>query len=209
MKKLIWIIFGGLCILFSTYPLKYLFAEKPILLLTSKPLELINAYWYKLAFYLHIIFGGIALLVGWIQFIKSVRLKYMNLHRFIGKVYLLAVIISGVPGFFIAFHATGGVSPKLGFSIGAVLWVLLAVLSYTAIRKGNVTAHRNFMIYNYAGTFGAVTLRLWLPLLILVYGEFKSAYQIVAWLSWLPNMIVAYFIIKGIGKREQLRLNGN
>jgi hypothetical protein len=50
-------------------------------------------------------------------------------------------------------------------------------------------------MYSYAGTFGAVTLRLWLPFLMLVFGEFLLSYQIVAWLSWLPNLIVVYLII--------------
>lgn len=51
------------------------------------------------------------------------------------------------------------------------------------------------MIYSYAVCFSAVTLRIWLPLLIVVTGEFINAYQIVGWLSWVPNLIVAYFII--------------
>lgn len=52
------------------------------------------------------------------------------------------------------------------------------------------------MMYSYAGTFGAVTLRIWLPLLIVTMGGFAPAYKIVAWLSWIPNIIVVYFILK-------------
>ena len=202
MKKLLWILFGALCILFSLYPIKYILAEKPILLLTTKPKELLATYSYTVAFYFHIVFGAIALLIGWLQFIKSIRLRYGYLHRLIGKCYLISVLLSGIPGFYIALYASGGWSPKLGFSVGAVLWVLLAVLSYTAIKNGRVKAHRNYMMYNYAGTFGAVTLRLWLPVLILIFGKFITAYQIVAWLSWLPNMLVVYFMIRKLESRS-------
>ena len=200
MKKitiiLLWILFGGLCVFFSSYPLKYIFAEEPILLLSSKAVSLLTSNFYMICFYLHIIFGGIALLIGWVQFIEKFRKKYMNIHRWIGKIYILSVLISGVPGFYIAFHASAGLSPKLGFGLGAILWVVLAILGYTSIRKGNITLHRKYMMYNYAGTFGAVTLRLWLPLLITIFGEFALAYQVVAWLSFVPNLIIVYLYLE-------------
>lgn len=40
-----------------------------------------------------------------------------------------------------------------------------------------------------------MTLRIWLPLLTITLGEFMVAYKIVGWLSWVPNLVVAYFII--------------
>jgi uncharacterized membrane protein len=200
MKKALiitkWGLFAGLSILVSFYPIAYLVADKPIALLLSKTAELLSSNFYMICFYLHIIFGGIALMIGWIQFSKKIRNKHLNFHRWIGKIYLLSVIISGIPGFYIALHASAGLSPKLGFGIGAVLWVTLAILGYTSIRRGNVEAHKKFMMYNYAGTFGAVTLRIWLPLLILIFGNFQEAYQVVAWLSWLPNIIVVYFLLR-------------
>lgn len=200
MKKvisvLLWVLFGSLSVAISFYPLKYLLADKPILLLLSKSAALISSNFYMICFNLHIIFGGIALLIGWVQFSKKLQRKYTGLHRWIGKVYMLSVLISGIPGFYIALHASGGLSPKLGFSIGAVLWVALTIWGYTSIRKGNVELHKKIMTYNYAGTFGAVTLRLWLPILILIFGKFTTAYQVVAWLSWLPNMLVVYLMFE-------------
>ncbi|MGS2739851.1 hypothetical protein [Sinomicrobium sp. M5D2P17] len=41
-----------------------------------------------------------------------------------------------------------------------------------------------------------VTLRIWLPLLEMLLGNFPDAYRIVAWPAWVPNLIVAYFIVK-------------
>jgi hypothetical protein len=46
------------------------------------------------------------------------------------------------------------------------------------------------MLRRYALIFGAVTLRIWLPLLIAAYGgQFIPAYRWVAWLSWVPNVL--------------------
>lgn len=52
------------------------------------------------------------------------------------------------------------------------------------------------MIYSYAACFAAVTLRVWLPLLMIVSGDYLVAYIIVSWLCWVPNMVVANLIVK-------------
>jgi hypothetical protein len=55
------------------------------------------------------------------------------------------------------------------------------------------------MIYSYAACFAAVTLRVWLPFLTLIFGEFVLAYKIVAWLCWVPNMIFAHLWVRKKG----------
>jgi len=58
------------------------------------------------------------------------------------------------------------------------------------------------MIYSYAACFAAVTLRIWLPLLTMIYGDFVKAYVIVAWLCWIPNIIVAGVITRRLPKQK-------
>jgi hypothetical protein len=55
------------------------------------------------------------------------------------------------------------------------------------------------MVYSYAMCFAAVTLRIWLPLLLLIFGDFETSYRIVAWLCWLPNLLFAYIWVKRRG----------
>lgn len=47
-----------------------------------------------------------------------------------------------------------------------------------------------------------VTLRIWLPLLAVVYGDFNKAYVVVAWLCWVPNIFVAYLLTRNMNKSE-------
>jgi len=47
------------------------------------------------------------------------------------------------------------------------------------------------MVRNFALTFAAVTLRLWLPASVASGIGFEVAYPAVAWLCWLPNLLVA------------------
>ena len=50
------------------------------------------------------------------------------------------------------------------------------------------------MIFSYTACFAAVTLRLWLPVLVSILGDFVRAYTLVAWLCRVPNIVVAGFI---------------
>jgi hypothetical protein len=84
----------------------------------------------------------------------------------------------------------------LGFGSLAILWLISDIRAYTTIRQGNVRQHQNWMTANYALTFAAVTLRIWLPALsAFVLHDFISTYRIVSWLCWVPNLIIALIII--------------
>ncbi|MFA0964999.1 DUF2306 domain-containing protein [Roseivirga sp. BDSF3-8] len=206
MKKAGWWIFGILCVLTGFYPVVYFFANRHFGILSSKSQELLADQVWNAGFYGHIVFGGVALLIGWVQFSAYLRRTRMGLHRAIGKVYVLTALISGVCGVYIAQSATGGLSNVIGFSLSGLVWLTTTFLAYTAIRNGQIKAHQNLMIYSYAVCFSAVTLRIWLPTLTVATGDFMVAYRIVGWLSWVPNLIVAYFIINSRKKKPAARV---
>lgn len=185
------------------YPIIYFIIDRHFGLLSSKSQDLLNDVTWNYAFYGHIVLGGFALLIGWTQFSPYIRRKHINLHRTIGKLYLFAVIISGLCGIYIAQFATGGITNIIGFTLSALVWFGTSVLAFKAIKDRKVQLHKEFMIYSYAVCFSAVTLRIWLPLLIYLTGEFISAYLIVGWLSWVPNLVFAYFII--LRERKKLK----
>ncbi|WP_158856072.1 DUF2306 domain-containing protein [Lunatibacter salilacus] len=180
------------------YPLLYFLIDRNFGLLQSKEHLLLQDPYWNIGFYTHIIFGGIALLVGWIQFVEKWRNSSLVLHRTIGRIYLFSVLLSSVGGIYIGFYATGGLIPSVGFISLGVLWLLTTYLGYSFIRRKRINGHRKWMIYSYALTFAAVTLRIWLPLLSILFGEFLIAYKITAWLSWVPNLVVAYFINRSV-----------
>ncbi|MEL7118049.1 MAG: DUF2306 domain-containing protein [Bacteroidota bacterium] len=191
-----WILFGFLSIGVSLYPLYYWLADGIVGLLNSKSAELLSDTIWNLGFYGHITFGGIALAVGWLQFSKRLRQRNIKLHRNLGLVYLIGVLIGGTCGIYIGFHATGGLITATGFILLGMIWLSSTISAYGAIIKNNILLHRNMMIISYAACFAAVTLRLWLPFLTITLGGFDAAYKIVAWLCWVPNMFVAFLIIR-------------
>jgi hypothetical protein len=52
------------------------------------------------------------------------------------------------------------------------------------------------MIRNFSLTFAAVTLRLWGGVFQLFGLDFETGYIITAWLSWIPNLWFAEWLIK-------------
>jgi uncharacterized membrane protein len=197
LKNLPWIPFAFFAIAIGLYPLLYFLVDmRSNGLLQSKPKAILNDVVWNAFFYTHITFGGIALLTGWTQFSARLSRRYLEIHRFVGKVYVIAVAMSSIAGLYIAFFATGGLVCVLGFGSLAIIWLISDVKAYSTILQGKVSQHENWMICNYALTFAAVTLRIWLPLLsAFVFHDFIPAYRVVSWLCWVPNVIVAIIII--------------
>ena len=189
-------LFALSCISIGLYPIIYFVIDRHFGLLSSKSPELLSYLIWNGAFYGHIVLGGIALLIGWTQFSSRLRSKRMDLHRTIGKIYFIMVLISGICSIYLAYYATGGIMSQLGFGSLGIIWISTSIMAMRAIKARDIKRHENFMILSYAACFAAVTLRIWLPLLIAWTGDFIPAYRIVAWLCWVPNIIAALFLIR-------------
>ncbi|MBT8305051.1 MAG: DUF2306 domain-containing protein [Bacteroidia bacterium] len=195
-KRIRWYLFAILCILVGLYPYMYFIIERTFGLLDSKSAELLQDTTWNIMFYSHILLGGFALMIGWAQFSKKFRTKHIKWHRRIGKAYIIAALISGISSLYIAHFATGGIISMIGFLSLGVIWLFTTIMAYKAIKNGEIVKHQKFMIFSYAACFAAVTLRIWLPILTATFQDFIFAYRIVAWLCWVPNIIVAFFLTR-------------
>lgn len=161
------------------------------------------------AFYAHIVAGGLALVAGPFQFWRGLRERRPTVHRWIGRTSLAAIAIAGTSALVIAPFSQAGFVGFFGFGSLAALWLAFAWQGYRAIRRRDVASHRAWMMRTFALTYAAVTLRLWLGLLITVQvlpGEgfdfdaaFANAYAAVPFLAWLPNLVVAELLIRRRG----------
>jgi uncharacterized membrane protein len=208
--KILKILMAALAVFVGTYPFKYFFGDRNFGLLQFKTEAVLTSPFWNIGFYSHIIPGGIALLIGWIQFNKRIRTKRLTWHRAIGKVYVCAALLSSLAGIYIACYATGGIIASSGFICLGLFWFYSTYKGYSLIREKNIDAHQEMMIYSYAACLAAVTLRIYLPILSFVFHDFIKAYLLVAWISWLPNLAVAFYIIKQrkTGTKTVLQANG-
>ena len=146
---------------------------------------------WKFAFYMHVLAGVVTLSIGWLQFMRGFRNRNLRRHRLIGKIYMIAILVFGaIPGFFIALYANEGIIAKTGFAFLAIAWFYTTIKGWLVIRQGKTERHREWMLRSYAVTFAAVTLRLWLPILVFVMNLGSSVvFPILSWLCWVPNLV--------------------
>lgn len=187
-----------MAMLVSVYSIAYLFIDLPFLETKG---ELRHSFTWQFFLYMHFIGGGIALSTGWIQFWKRFRDKRIQTHRLIGKIYVIAVLfVGGVGAGYAALYANGGFPNMFGFGMLTLLWWWTTFQAYCTIQKGDVKSHERWMIYSYSLTLAAVTLRIWFPLF--QYGfsiPMEQAYAAVAWLCWVPNIIIAEIMVRKKG----------
>jgi uncharacterized membrane protein len=151
---------------------------------------------HRLAIYTHIAAALIALAIGPFQFSVRLRMARVHLHRWLGRIYLIGILIGGLAGLYIAFYAFGGLPARIGFACLALSWLYTGFRAYRAIRSRDILSHRRWMVRNFSLTFAAVTLRIWLPLSMVSGIPFEVAYPVIAWLSWVPNLLAAEWLLR-------------
>ena len=144
----------------------------------------------------HIVGSGVALLIGGFQFSRRLRARSPFAHRLIGRVYLISVLFGGIGGLAVATIADGGPVARVGFGLLGVVWLYSGWQAYAAARRRDIALHRLWMTRNFALTFAAVTLRIYLGVMTGALGmAFEDAYPVVAWLCWVPNLIVVEWFL--------------
>jgi uncharacterized membrane protein len=153
---------------------------------------------------LHATCAGIALVSGPLQFLPGLRARRPSLHRWLGYLYLtVGVGIGGVSGLLLAFTAYGGLVSAAGFSLLAALWLFTGVHALLAAKQKDFKLHRIWMIRNYALTFAGVTIRIYLGLFFASGLKFEEFYSLLAWLCWVPNLIlVEWWLLPGRNRQN-------
>ena len=80
LRNIFWIVFVILAVFIGLYPISYLLFDMSNGLLGSKSKDLLSNTNWNFQFYTHIYSGGIALLIGWTQFVKRLRTNKIGLH---------------------------------------------------------------------------------------------------------------------------------
>ena len=164
----------------------------------------------RVALYVHIVAATVALLIAPFQLSARLRRRARRAHRVAGRVYLGGVAVGALAGLVLLPFNSAGLTGVFGFGGLAAVWAYSGWRALRAIRDGDVAGHQGWMIRSVALTFAAPMLRLWLGLLIGVQvpfagpepdgdAMFAAAYAVVPFLCWLPNLLVAEWIVRRRG----------
>ena len=164
---------------------------------------------WRLAFFIHVYASLWALLAGFTQFSKSLLRNRPKLHRSFGYVYVVDVLlVTGPAGLLMGFYANGGLSSRIAFVLLAALWIFFTAMALIKARQKDFRAHRQYMIRSYALTLSALTLRAWK---YSITNSFElppmDVYRSVAWLGWVPNLLIAEWIIRKPSKNKAKKIS--
>ena len=163
---------------------------------TSMEFVAYHAVESRWAFYAHILLAPVALALAPFQLWRSLRTRRPVLHRWLGRTYGVMVFLAGAGGLIMAMGTRAGPIGAMGFGFLAVVWVGATGWGILQARAGHIAAHRRWMIRSVALSFSAVTLRLYLLIPAATGIDPVLAYQVIAWACWVPNLIVAEWLMR-------------
>lgn len=144
----------------------------------------------------HIAAGTFAIVAGPLQFWSGLRRRQPGLHRWIGRLYVAAVVIGATFSMYIATNAASGWAAGLALFVAGAVWLAAVVMAFAAIRNSLVALHVEWMIRSYVMTFAFVTFRL-----INEYGPLSrlepasDRFITNIWLSWVVPLIVVEIVL--------------
>ena len=176
---------------------QYIPLKRDIAFLQIKQTEVSQIPFYITFFYIHVYSAIFVLFFGFFQFNNILLKKYPLVHRYFGKLYVLIILFFSAPsGLFIGLFANGGFYSKISFVTLSALWFLFTLKGFLYIKKKNIVQHRAFLLRSFALTFSAVTLRFWKVILVYLFHPAPmDLYQIIAWLGWIPNLLIIEYYL--------------
>ena len=145
---------------------------------------------------IHAVAASTALIVGVIQLSSGVRQRWPGLHRASGWLYILGCVVGGASALVLSAGMSTGAVAASGFGALGTLWIYATLQGVRTALARDFSRHRAWMIRSYALTFAAVTLRLYLPMSQLFGIDFALAYSCIAWLAWIPNIVIAEVYVR-------------
>ena len=150
-------------------------------------------------YYLHVLFGGLILIAGFIQVSKWFRSKWISVHRKVGYFYVIGILFLAAPGGLgMSFFVDRGPAVLLSFLLQVSLWFYFTLIAFIKIKSKDVVAHELWMWRSFSLTLAAITLRAYIFFSSFHFDLSQPiAYAIIAWSSWVPNLLLVEYFKKG------------
>ncbi len=157
---------------------------------------------HEFALGVHVLSGIIALIVGPWQFVAGIRRRFVRVHRFMGAVYVASALALGLSGLVFVPTAYTGAIAVAGFTLLDLAMLFTTATALRMIVARRVADHRRWMIRSFSLILAGVMLRVES---MIYYGlhsagvvdfSFETAYAGIAWLCWVPNLLIALWITR-------------
>jgi hypothetical protein len=158
-----------------------------------------DIHWDHAAWLLiHISAGIIALILGPVQFIAGIRRRYLNFHRWSGRIYLISVGVSAIAAVYMLSLPHSSFGFRVGISGLAIAWISTSGLALIAILRKQFMQHKEWMIRSYVVTFGFVFFRVLIdPLMASGIATPEEVSGVVSWLCWSVPLLLTEILLQG------------
>ncbi|QDP86687.1 DUF2306 domain-containing protein [Chryseobacterium sp. SNU WT5] len=177
--------------------LEYVPAQSDVAFLMIKQTEVETRPEYLSFFYIHVYSSIFVLIAGFFAIIRM-NFRTKKLHQYSGKIYVFGLLFLSAPtGIYMGLFANGGFFSKISFVLLGIFWWFSTFKAYQSVRGKNYTTHQQWMWRSFALTLSAITLRLWKWIIVYFFQlNPMDVYQIVAWLGWIPNILLVELLIR-------------
>ncbi len=157
----------------------------------------------------HVLSGMLAITIGPFQFVRRLRRRFLMVHRALGVVYIAAATGVGLSGLILATTAYGGPMARAGFTTQSLAILFTTWTALRMILARRIGDHRRWMILSFSIMFAGVMLRLMsltysiLSDAGLVGFSFEEAYRAIAWLDWMPSLLLAAWLTRRPSRRQR------
>jgi Predicted membrane protein (DUF2306) len=201
MRRILWFLGLVFCLLVAAYAVTY-FTGTPF----HKPGKSAQHFLqYRPLLLGHIGGGMVAIVTGPWQFSLRLRKRRPELHRALGYLYVTGILAGGGFGLVMAIVSMGSWVAHVGFAALAISWICTTGIAVQAARRANYARHWAWMVRSFALTLAALTLRIELPSMMIGGLSFLTAYRIVAWSCWVPNLLVAEAVVRSSKLPEDIQ----
>jgi hypothetical protein len=116
----------------------------------------------NLVFAAHALLAAVITFGGALQLVPQIRARAMALHRWNGRLFLVAALAVSASGLYLVWvrGARGGMAGSVGITLNAALIMVFAALAWRAALSRDVSAHRRWALRTYLVVNGQWFIRV-------------------------------------------------
>ena len=143
---------------------------------------------------LHILPGALFMLLGPLQFMRSIRARHIRFHRRSGYVYIVCAYIVGFSAVSMPFVMLpiGGINEAAGSMLFGIFFLIALSKAWRHIVRKELALHREWMIRAYAIGLAVATIR---PIMVLFFAfsglEPQVFFGTAFWIGFTIHLITA------------------
>ncbi len=146
----------------------------------------------------HVTTGALFLMLGLLQFSPSIRNRHRQFHRWSGRFLVSLAVFSGATGIWLGVVEPYSPTERAPTAVAGALFLITPLIGVSAVRRGDLARHREWMIRFYAVGIAIVVIRLVGPIIIFALSPtpFREIVGLTFWAGWIISISVAEIWIR-------------